>query len=210
MKKLFFMFLAILATAGSVNADLVIDDFESYADDAALQAAWPIGGYIYSSSLENQLNGQCMFLETDANSPYWEGSAAHQLPGTVPSSYGLNFSGYDTMKMTFAVPPEAADVKIRLSLYDCWNTLAMQATYYNYLIPAGTGWPDGIVWQIDLASYTVSGMNLENIQTVRLDLLEAWDGDSAVYIDDIILTPEPATIVLLGLGSIALIRKKTK
>lgn len=108
MKK-FLVSLMALACVGLVQADFVtvIDDFEGYADSAALQASWVINpsSNITSETLESVLNGQSMLIQNNQNSPYYAQTKL-ALPGAVWQDHGVNltYPGYYMIKMTFAVP----------------------------------------------------------------------------------------------------------
>lgn len=93
MKK-YLMGLLLLLASGGANAVFVtvIDDFEGYADSAALQAAWVVNpnSNITSETLESVLSGKCMLLQNNQSSPYYA-QTKYALPGAIWQSHGVNF-----------------------------------------------------------------------------------------------------------------------
>lgn len=222
--RMLMMLVLMLTFVGLTNAGVwVVDDFESYADDTALQAAWAMntGSNIQGETLENVLNGQSMLIENNNSSPYYA-QTKYALPGAVFNDHGVNLTsaGYDAITLTFAIPAknlggswdylDGSGGQVFLSLYDCWGGKVLEAAYGGGVTPSGTGWSNGIVWEIDFAGHTISGANLENVEKITLGVKNTYYDYGGLFIDDVVFVPEPATITMLGFGAFALLRRRRK
>jgi hypothetical protein len=81
------------------------------------------------------------------------------------------------------------------------------AQIYNYSGGGSGGWQP---FEIKTGDPGTSGTWICPANAVRLSFkIEQWNWEpSASQFDNVIVTPEPATIVMLGLGGLALIRRK--
>lgn len=230
MKK--YLILLFLATfVGLTNAAIiVVDDFEGYADDAALQAAWVpnTSSDITTEVLVNDpgvpvLNGNnCMLITNAAQGPAYYTQTKFALPGAEHNVHGVNltYQGVYAVTMTFAIPPNGSTPPwenlggsggdVFLSLYDCWGGKVWSISYPGSVTPSSTGWSTGIVWEVDFADGVLeAGQNFENVEQVTIGYNNSYYGPGAMFVDDVaFITPEPATLVLLGLGSVVLTRKR--
>jgi hypothetical protein len=102
------------------------------------------------------------------------------------------------ISMTFAIPPDGSTPPwenlggtggiVFLSMFDCWGMKVFGANYAaGSPTPSGTGWPSGIVWELDFATYTESGQNLENVEQITVGYSNCWYGPGALFVDDIVV-----------------------
>jgi hypothetical protein len=228
MKKIriIVMVLALASFANAV-APLVVDNFEGYVDSAALNSAWVknTGSAISSETLETypgvMNNSKFMLLQTNGGGAGFMQTKL-QLPGSVWNDHGVNltYPGFTHIQLLIAVPVNGsgpygglggAGGNVFLSMFDCWGQKVLGAVYPGTLpTPGGTGMPNGALFDIPFATKTVAGMNLENVYQITVGFEGTYYGTGALLIDNVTLTPEPATMALLGLGGLALLRKPKK
>jgi len=224
MKK-YVVGMMLFSFVGLANAvfETVVDDFEGYADSAALQSVWVVNqnSNLTSETLETMLNGQCMLLQNKGVSPYYAQTKL-ALPGAVHNVHGVNltYPGYFKIKMTFSIPYSDGAAPwgtlggtggdVFLSMYDCWGQKVFGASYPGDVTASGTGWPNGIVWEMDFSAYTVTGMNLENVEHITVGYDKTYYGTGALFVDDIVLVgvPEPASLLMLSLGGLVSLRRR--
>lgn len=231
MKK-YVMLVFMLTVVGMSNAAVVmLDDFNGYANDAALQAVWVMntgGSDIATETLVTDttvpvLNGsQCMLI-TNVSTVKYYAQTKLALAGAEHNVHGVNltsaYPGATGITMTFAVPLNNASAPygtlggsggdVLLSMYDCWGQKVFSASYPGDVTPSGTGMPAGIVWDLDFAAYTVAGMNLENVEQITVGYNNAYYGAGAMFVDNVgFIVPEPATMALFGLGALAFFKRR--
>jgi hypothetical protein len=229
MKEKICIFVMVLALASFANAvaPMVVDNFESYADSTALNAVWQknMSSAISSETLETYAgvmnNSKFMLLQTNGGGAGFMQTKL-TLPGAVWNDHGVNltYPGFTGIQLLIAVPVNGsgpfgglggAGGNAFLSMYDCWGQKVLGAVYPGTLpTPGGTGMPNGALFDIPFATKTVAGMNLENVYQITIGFEGTYYGTGALLIDNVTLVPEPATMALLGLGGLALLRKPKK
>jgi hypothetical protein len=225
MKQKICIIVMVLALASFANAvTMVIDSFQSYVDSTALKAAWVpnAGSAISSETLENMMDGKSMLLQTAGGGAGFMQTKL-TLPGAVWNDHGVNltYPGFTGIDMKFMIPANTpgsnlpwgnmggAGGNVFLSMFDCWGQNVFKAVYPGTQpTPGGTGWPNGKIFSMPFSTYTVSGMNLENVYQITVGFESTYWGTGALFIDNVVLTPEPATMALLGLGGLALLRRR--
>jgi hypothetical protein len=196
-----------LASFASAAVQPWIDNFESYADSAALNAAWVVNtnGNPATETLVNESGNQVMKFAYNVSAPFWA-QTKYSLPGAVWGTSGVNWSywGYTSLSFDYKIT-DVGSGNDRIAVWDCWGQ-----TILTKSIPAAVvGWTTVTV---DFVTDLQPGMNLQNLAVIGFAAESTWfstpTGD--IYIDNVHLNPipEPATMALLSLGGLALLRKR--
>lgn len=129
-------------------------------------------------------------------------------PFTTPPGNGLDLTNPATNTITFWTYKATATDRervVEVLLYDAYGTPGSPARF-AVTEPTTAGWVKVVAPKSDFTA--PAGFHWEYIQTFQF-WTSTWDthgGD--LYIDDLQLVPEPATMGLLGLGGLVAIRRK--
>jgi len=216
--------LAILGVTAVAGAQGFMEDFESYAAGSAMhgQGGWkgwdnvaaagaPVSSaYAHSGSKSVEILGTSDLVhEFDISGGTWEFSAMQYIPtGRTGETYFILLNQYKDGG------PDDWSVQTVFNLgtgaITPWHSGAAANIVYDQWIE--------VKFIVDLAKNTVG-----EYYNGKLIFTDQWDDNvhgtlqavdlygnnaSSVYYDDITVVPEPATVSLLCLGALALIRRR--
>ncbi|AQQ69854.1 hypothetical protein SMSP2_00188 [Limihaloglobus sulfuriphilus] len=218
MKNAVVLVMAVFA-GFACGANLMIDDFESYADDAALNAAWVVqtNGGAATESIVNINGSNQMLFEIVGGDPYWT-QTKYSVPGASWNNYGVNFraQGHTAISVDLYIPSktepgleylDGSGGLAYVTLFDCWGQTVLSAEYDNSgggYTASGTG---PLTLEIDFDTYTSAGMNLDNVAIIATGFKNNYYQVGGMFVDNVMLVPEPASLIILAAGSL-LIRKR--
>ena len=226
------MALGLLVVPSITSASIVIDNFEDpnsaaslllqSGDTSAIDEDDPVTGVIGGArgAYLQVLSGQLGTGETGTvriNDPTFDGRL--HLSATLPSTFDLyfnlgygiampsggplnsNWSALDRIRLDFSTAP-AENQFTTIELFWDYAGPGYGHDPHFFTIPSGAS-----SMTVMLSNFT--GIDLTDIDaiTVRFDPIP--DGQSLV-LEEIVVVPEPATLALLALGGVALIRCKRK
>lgn len=166
---------AVLTGAPAARAQVtLIDDFESYADDAALRAAWVAVPTFMSSgeTLDTTgITGKSMSIAYDVS---MAGENAVQLTFGSDQDYTLR----TTVRIIYEPQSGSANEDVFMELRDAMNNVLVSAT-----APDGTNISHA-VWEVNLVPVV---QNLAHVRKIRLGIRDDGDmmGTGTVLFDDI-------------------------
>lgn len=198
--------LAILAmVAAPASANLLS------ASDAGFEDPWPDAVPNWFSQKQNGLieRDSGIFGPGTAHSgSHWGsvqtgGNVGHAAWITIPAS------GPMVLDAWVAGGTNNAAVNLFVQLIDGnENGTVLEQWVQNIPVTAGFGWT-----QLSSAPQgTLTGNATSGQVTVKIgyQILSGWSNGTAIHIDDIVLTPEPTSLALLGLLGIPMVRRRRR
>jgi hypothetical protein len=167
--------VAALVLASSAGAQItVVDDFESYANSAALQAAWvaiaplPTGNVTLDTT---GITGQSMSIAYDVSG----GTNAVEFTFGADQDYTLR----TTVRILYQVTSGSTNEDLVLELRDSMNNVLASGT-----APDGTSSVGVTRWEVNLVPFIA---NLAAVRKIRIAIQDGGDmsGTGTVLFDDI-------------------------
>jgi hypothetical protein len=175
---------------------LTVDDFESYADNAAIAAKWPHNivhippyDYIFLETSNVQQGAKSMRFEYQNQfDPYFTEATYTFAAAQDWTKYGIK-----AMSLAFRGVNENVEQLMRVRLEDASGKSAAVAHPYTYAVESDT-WTQ---WDIALEQFSSAGVNLAAVKKISIGFgngtnsgqdLASKDRD-VVYIDDLRLCP---------------------
>jgi hypothetical protein len=191
--------LGVMSMTNFANA-VVINDFEGYIDtpDLLTDLVGTTPNETPTLSMDGHNGGLALLATYNTwDSPWWSGT---QL--VFGGANGQDWTNMNTLTVWYKVTGAAS--RVECDLYTCWGTGFSNGQYFA--TPDATPVGDWVQWNIDISGLT--GGYRDHVGRIQFaQVYPTWGGGTVLY-DDISVTPEPATLALLGLGGLALIRRK--
>lgn len=190
---------AILTAAPSVRA-LGVEDFESYANSAALAAQWQDTAGAPVQEIDTAVvhgGSQSMKLQYNCSSdPY-----LNQL--TYNFSSAQDWSGYSQLSIWVrSVEGSTSSENLAFQLKDTFGGTLGTAIRNTQI---GDTWTE---WSIDLGGFTgLNSVGQMSFTVSAFDVVNGY-GSGTLYVDDLSVTapiPEPGSLSLLLLGGLGLV-----
>ncbi|MFH1716723.1 MAG: hypothetical protein ABIF19_05185 [Planctomycetota bacterium] len=170
-----------------------VEDFESYADDAAIRAAWVdnIGeagvDYVFLAA-DNQGNNSMRLEFQNQYPPYFT-----EATRTFDSAQDFTAQGVQTLSLSFVGEEENVEHPMYLTLEDAAGQNLKVEHPYTWACESEL-WRE---WNIALEQFSAAGVDLTNIKKITIGLGSGADSGQGpedrdgVWIDPIRLCPTP-------------------
>jgi len=173
---------------------LAVDDFESYANDAALAAKWPHNilhippyDYVFLETGNVQQGAKSMRFEYQNQfDPYLTEATYTFAAAQDWTKYGIK-----AMSLAFRGQNDNVEQLLRIRLQDAAGNTATAAHPYTYAVESDT-WTQ---WDIALEQFSSAGVNLAAITKVTIIVGDGTNSGQvdkdrdAIYVDNIALCP---------------------
>lgn len=182
------------------TAATIVDDFESYASEAAFDSAWaPIQPTqqatvpLTLSTTVAHTGSQSMYIDYNMGASPYFGQPAHFFPTQ-------NWAAGTAVSFWYLGQTTNSGEHFDFRFYNSFGSEIGRKSF-----PAATGqtkvgtWTEGI---LDLSSYTpgpAAGQQ-NDVAQIRFNINASSYGRGAMWIDDISVVPEPTSFGLFGVG----------
>ena len=203
MKKFVSKFvwsMVVVLGLTSVTYALQVSDFEGYVDtpDLLTDLVGTTPNETPTLSMDGHNGGQALQAAYNTwASPWWSGT---QL--VFGGANGQDWTDMKTLTVWYKVTKAAS--RVECDVYTCWGTGFSNGQWFA--TPGVTPVGDWVKWDIDVSGLTGGYRN--HVGRIQFAQVVPNNGGGTVLYDDISVIPEPATLALLGLGGLTMLRRK--
>lgn len=194
---------AIAGIAAQSQAYIIVDDYEGYANAAALETAYTTGqATVMAETLDTGVahgGSQSMKIDyTAGNAPYF---------GQTRLDFAAqDWTPYDKVTFWYLGLPGNSQETFGFRIYNSFGVEIGRIEYTpaSDALKAAT-WTQGV---LDLTPFSPADLN--NVAQLRVAITPFDYGSGTIWIDDIVVgdIPEPASLGLLGAGALMLARRR--
>jgi hypothetical protein len=168
---------------------LAVDDFESYGNDADIQAAWPhnVAGFDYIFLAADSSGNKTMrFYYQNQYEPYLT-----EATRTFASPRDWTQLGVEALSLSFAGQDDNVEQRMFLGVEDAAGTNATVEHPYTHACQSES-WRD---WTVPLTEFSAGGVDLTRVSKLTIGLGDGTNSGQAeedldsVFIDEIRLCP---------------------
>jgi hypothetical protein len=203
------LMLVVLGITAIANA-VVVNNFEQYADSAALNAEWQTAGNAGSviSLFQEEGGNKCLKLNYNTGDQYYA-QVKYFLPGITWGTSGINwdYPGFKTISFDYKITDQGS-TKTRFTVFNTWGGKIGGKDNGNGSVTNGWVHVELNLEEIRVKN-AVPAVNYQNVGMLGISAQDTWSGGAVgeLMIDNIVV-PEPATMVILGLGGLLLRKRK--
>ncbi|OHB55683.1 MAG: hypothetical protein A2Y12_12420 [Planctomycetes bacterium GWF2_42_9] len=200
-RRIVSLMLVLFVTAMCQATVISINDFESYANTIALKSDWSNTANLALTLDTTEFHGgakSMKFAYNNGASPYY--SKSEYALDTVE-----DWTGTTSVNFWYKVTVKKEPMAIKL-VVDGAN-----AYQKNFGSVSVGDWTEGVLdlTQPDSYGVTLNAYQISHIGRIDIVFSAVNYGSGTVYFDDFTRTvPEPATMLILGLGSLLLRKRK--
>lgn len=209
MRRFIGSLLLVVVLAAITQAEIVaINGFEGYASTLALKGEWTNTANLTitldTTTVHSGVNAM-KYAYNDGASPY-SAKTEYRLPGIVWGTSGQDWT--DTTQVSFWYKVTAKKEQMWFKLVDCFGNNVYEQNFGSVAVG---DWTEGILNLTvpDSKGRSLTAYDMQHMGRIDICFPATYYGSGTVYFDDITrVVPEPATMLILGLGGLLLRKRK--